>query len=91
VDATKKVEKFKEPKKPKLAFSCDYCAMTSNVKGNVKRHERASCRKNPNRKTCRNCKNLGFNKSKGYFCDEIENFINHSINIGMDCGYFDAK
>ena len=73
------------------AFGCDYCGMTSRTKGNVKRHELNSCRKNPNRKTCGKCKNLDFDDIDGYFCDEAEEFIHYSLNINMDCNYFVRK
>jgi hypothetical protein len=42
------------------AFGCDYCSMVSLFKSSVKRHESNSCRKNTNRKTCGNCKNIDF-------------------------------
>jgi len=71
------------------AFGCDYCGMTSRTKGNVKRHEQKSCRKNPNRKTCRACKNLDYDDEDGYFCDKIEGYISHPLNVGMDCKYFE--
>jgi len=38
------------------AYQCDSCYMTSIHKSSVSRHEKNSCRKNPERKTCLQCK-----------------------------------
>ncbi len=70
------------------AYKCDHCSMTSLRKYSVKRHENETCRKNPNRKTCANCKNLEFEPEEGYYCDEIESIIEHPVNISMDCRNF---
>ncbi len=74
------------------AYSCDYCAMTSRNKGCVKRHEINSCRKNPNRKTCVNCKNLDFDDPQdGYFCDKIDSHIYHPLNMNMsECKFYES-
>ena len=42
------------------AYGCDYCSMTSRYKGHVVRHEKHSCRKNPDRANCRSCKHLEY-------------------------------
>ncbi len=72
------------------AFGCDYCGMTSRNKYNVMRHELNSCRKNPNRKTCLNCNNLDPDQSEEY-CNEIEDYICHSLNVDMDDCVFYIK
>jgi len=42
------------------AYKCNHCSMTSLFKGHVTRHEKHSCKKNPNRHNCRSCVNLEF-------------------------------
>lgn len=39
------------------AYQCDSCSMTSAHKSSVDRHEKHNCRKNPDRKSCLQCKN----------------------------------
>lgn len=41
------------------AYQCEYCAMTSATKASVTRHEKKSCRENPNRRSCHTCKHSG--------------------------------
>jgi len=38
-----------------VAYKCSSCAMTSMRKSSVARHEKNTCRKNPERKICLNC------------------------------------
>ena len=47
------------PKEVK-AYKCNHCSMTSLFKGHVKRHEKHSCRKNPDRVYCKACVHLEF-------------------------------
>ncbi len=72
------------------AFGCEYCGMTSRNKYSVRRHELYWCRKNPNRKACRNCSNLNPDHCEdGYYCDEIEDYICHPLNADMsDCVFY---
>ncbi len=41
-------------------YGCDHCSMVSRRKGSVSRHEFSFCKKNPNRTTCLNCKQMDY-------------------------------
>jgi len=38
-----------------MAYGCDHCGMTSRHRSSVLRHEKSTCKKNPNRKACITC------------------------------------
>jgi hypothetical protein len=42
------------------AWGCNHCSMTSRIKGNVVRHEKKVCKKNPNRPHCLSCVHVEF-------------------------------
>jgi hypothetical protein len=88
------------------AYGCEYCHMVSRIKSSVVRHEKKSCRKNPNRKTCGSCVNMfyeaGYSEILDYgqsryepsfwYCEIKEiDLENQNLNKDINCEYFSLK
>jgi len=75
-------ENTQENIEKKKKFTCKFCGKNFPSKGNLNKHERDNCKKNPNKTAypCRYCKKVlgsqsGLNKHERDFCNENPNRV----------------